>query len=258
MVAKGMEFSPPLKPGRFLKRYKRFFADIEFQGQVITAHVPNTGSMKSCSKPGSPCCFSTSLNKERKLPYTLEMIQAPSGAWVGVNTANPNRLVREALERKLFPWWEGFNEIQAEYKISPESRLDFALSKKSSDRKHFIEAKNVTLVCEVKSGAQVIRQAQFPDAVSERGQKHLQDLMRLVSEGHTAEIVFTIQRNDVDSFAPADSIDPKYGELLRQAIKQGVRVTPVLVEVTPEKIQMTNKLAPLCVDEIGGNILEVL
>lgn len=246
MLAQIMKFTTPLSSGRFLKRYKRFFADIEFEGQIVTAHVANTGSMKTCSEPNSPCYFSTSSNKERKLPYTLEMIQASSGAWVGVNTTIPNRIVREGLDQKLFPWWEGFDEIKAEYKISPESRLDFALTKGSSRENpefiHFIEVKNVTLAIEKEINGTLCRVAQFPDAVSERGQKHLKDLIRLKSEGHSAEIVFTIQRDDVSFFESADQIDPTYGELLREAWRQGVRVTPVIIAVSPQKIEMTRKV----------------
>ena len=232
-----MKFEIPLEQGRFLKRYKRFFADIEWKGQVITAHVPNTGSLKSCSEANSPCLFSVSQNPERKLPYTLEMIQAPTGAWVGVNTANPNKLIKEALHQGHFEWWKNYAEIKPEFKISAESRLDFALSNPNSDKKHFIEVKNVTMVEN--------RIAKFPDAVSERGQKHLRDLMKLKSDGHTAEIVFTIQREDVDSFTTADEIDPQYGELFRKAIKSGVRVTPVVIVMNEKELAVSRKILPI-------------
>src|SRR5262245_17635413 len=107
-----MRFSTKLERGIFRRRYKRFFSDIEFGGGTVIAHVPNTGSMKSCSEPGSACLFSLTDNPERKLKATLEMIQAPSGAWVGVNTATPNKIVREALEAKLFPHWKNIESIK--------------------------------------------------------------------------------------------------------------------------------------------------
>lgn len=232
-----MKFESSLEQGRFLKRYKRFFADIEWNGKTITAHVPNTGSMKSCSEPDSPCLFSISKNLERKLPYTLEMIQTKAGTWVGVNTSQPNKLVKEALQFEHFDWWKGYEEIKPEFKISAESRLDFALLKSGTEKKHFIEVKNVSLVEN--------SIAKFPDAVSERGQKHLRDLMKLKEEGHSVEIVFTIQRSDATQFAPADEIDPEYGRLLRQAIKAGVRVTPVVVLLSSTEMKLSKQLLPV-------------
>lgn len=232
-----MKYDSPLEEGRFLKRYKRFFADIHWQNQTITAHVPNTGSLKSCSEPNSLCLFSISKNPDRKLPYTLEMIQSQSGHWVGVNTTNPNKLIKEALQNQHFKWWSGFDEIKPEFKISKESRLDFALIRKNSDMRHYIEVKNVTLA---ENG-----HAKFPDSVTERGQKHLRDLMNLQSAGHTVEIVFAIQREDVEAFSPADDIDCKYGQLLREAVKQGVRVTPVVISMQRHQLIVSERILPL-------------
>lgn len=242
-----MKYSKKLDEGVFLKRYKRFFADIEWQGQTLVAHVPNTGSMKSVNNPGRPCMFSHSDNPERKLKQTLEMIQAPSGAWVGVNTSTPNTVVRETLEKvvgsaggavaKTWSHWTEFAVVKPEFKISAETRLDFALSKNNSDKKHFIEVKNVTLA-EGKT-------AMFPDAETTRGQKHLQELMNLMSEGHTAEILFTIQRGDCDEFAPADGIDAEYGRLLREAAKKGLRITPLVVDLTPTEALLSDRLLKL-------------
>ncbi|NUN06401.1 MAG: DNA/RNA nuclease SfsA [Bdellovibrio sp.] len=240
-----MKFPRKLQEGIFLKRYKRFFADIEFQGQVVTAHCPNTGSLKSVNHPGQHCLFSESDNPERKLKFTLEMIKSPQGAWVGVNTATPNTIVRETLGRVVghkdvvgtFAHWAEFDEAKAEHKISAETRLDFALKKKNSDKMHFIEVKNVTL--------EENAMAKFPDAVSERGQKHLRELMNLIDQGHTAELVFTIQRNDCGSFAPADDIDPEYGKLLREAYHKGVRITPLVVDLHPEHVELSETILPL-------------
>lgn len=239
-----MKYSKKLHSGIFLKRYKRFFADVEFQGNVVVAHVPNTGSMKGLNVPGQPCLISESTNPERKLKFTLEMIQASTGAWVGVNTATPNSIVREALLSVLgktptgsFAHWGGFDEVKPEYKISAETRLDFALKKAASDKFHFIEVKNVTLA----EG----EQAQFPDAVSERAQKHVRELMALMDQGHSAELIFTVQRNDCKVFSPADHIDPEYGKVLREAVQRGLRVTPLVVNLDAETVELSEILLPL-------------
>lgn len=242
-----MKYSRPLDEGVFLKRYKRFFADIEWKGETLTAHVPNTGSMKSVNNPGALCLFSHSDNPERKLKQTLEMIKAPSGSWVGVNTATPNTIVRETLLGlvgqksgdlpKNWQHWADFDEVKPEYKISAETRLDFALSKKNSDKKHFIEVKNVTLA----EG----KVALFPDAETTRGQKHLQELMDLMDQGHTAEILFTIQRGDCTEFSPADDIDPEYGKLLRKASQKGLKISPFIVDLSPVEAVLSDKVLPV-------------
>lgn len=242
-----MKYNRQLDEGVFLKRYKRFFADIEWKGQTLTAHVPNTGSLKSVNNPGAACMFSHSDNPERKLKQTLEMIQAPSGSWVGVNTATPNTVVRETLlsivgnpnAKVPETWihWMSFDEVKPEFKISAETRLDFALMKKNTDKKHFIEVKNVTLA----EGGK----AMFPDAETTRGQKHLQELMNLMAEGHSAEILFTIQRSDCTEFTPADEIDPEYGRLLREAQKKGLKISPFVVDLSPVEAVLSAKLLPV-------------
>ncbi|MBX2988751.1 MAG: DNA/RNA nuclease SfsA [Bdellovibrionaceae bacterium] len=232
-----MKFASQLENGTFLRRYLRFFADIQWRDQTIKAHVANTGSLKGCNIPQRPCLFSVSDDPKRKLKYSLEMIQVPGGAWVGVNTSIPNKIVKEALEEGRLPHWRGIESIKPEAKISAETRFDFAVQFAGRKTRHYIEVKNVTLAED--------RRAMFPDAVTTRGQKHLRELMRLVEEGHTAELVFTIQRDDVDVFSPADDIDPEYGSLLRHAIEAGVRVTPLLVELSPTEVRLTDRLIPL-------------
>jgi sugar fermentation stimulation protein A len=241
-----MKYGKKLDEGVFLKRYKRFFADIQWQGQILIAHVPNTGSLKSANHPGQPCLFSHCDNPERKLKQTLEMIKAPSGAWVGVNTATPNTIVRETLQSligstqqtpKGWAHWHGYDLVKPEFKISAETRLDFALSKTGSDKKHFIEVKNVTLA----EG----ETAMFPDAETTRGQRHLQELMKLMKDGHTAEILFTIQRGDCTKFAPADLIDKEYGRLLRQALDQGLKITPLIVDLSEHEAVLSDRVLEL-------------
>jgi sugar fermentation stimulation protein A len=227
-----MEFKSPLQEGIFLKRYKRFFADIEWKGEVITAHVANTGSLKTCSEPNSPCLFTVHDDPKRKLKYSLEMIKAPSGSWVGINTSVPNALVKKALTEKILNHWEGWSEVHPEFKINDETRLDFRLS--NGKKHHYIEVKNVTLA---RDG-----HAQFPDAETTRGQKHLKEMMSLMKEGHSAELVFVIQREDCKAFAPAEDIDPAYGKLLREAVKSGMRVTAMTTKLSPSGICLTGEV----------------
>lgn len=239
-----MKFSQPLIKGKFLKRYKRFFADVEINGEVVTAHTPNTGSMKSCLFEGSDCYVSFVDDPKRKLKYTLEMLKTPT-AWVGVHTGHPNKIVKESFENKTIPHWRKFEFIKSEAKINDKTRIDLALWKKQPGlgeikkwsvdllnefNFHFVEVKNVTLAEN--------NIALFPDAVTTRGQKHLEELMQLVEHGHSCEIFFTVQRDDVDTFSPAKEIDPEYARLLKEAKKAGVRVSPYFVDLNNKEIKV--------------------
>ena len=242
-----MQFSQKIIKGQFLKRYKRFFADFILDENTCTAHVPNTGSLKSCSEPGSPCLVSKSDDPNRKLKYTLEAIQAQK-YWVGVNTSWPNKLAVEIFEKKLLDHWKNFDRYQLEVKISDESRIDLLLweSKRATVDKwkqkdfetvlpiHVVEIKNVTL--------RVGNSAQFPDAVTERGQKHIRELVSLLEKGYSTEMLFIVQRDDVEFFQPAYDIDPKYGDLLKEAQQKGVIVTAMGFNVNPEGIVFSKKL----------------
>ncbi|MEM7557360.1 MAG: DNA/RNA nuclease SfsA [Cyanobacteria bacterium P01_A01_bin.84] len=220
----------PLIQGRLVKRYKRFLADIELDtGEVITAHCPNTGPMTGISLPGSLVQVSKSDNPKRKLAYTWEMIQIGS-TWVGTNTAIPNRVVKLALQQKLFPELaERYTTFRSEvaYGKDNKSRIDFLLTGEDDQPSIYVEVKSVTL-----SNANL---ALFPDTVTTRGQKHLRELTDLVPNTKAVMLYF-INRGDCDTFAPSDSCDPKYGELLRQAVAQGVEVLPYRFEITPQGI----------------------
>lgn len=221
---------PDLIPGRLIKRYKRFLADIELvTGEVITAHCPNTGPMTGIYVPDSLVQVSKSNNPQRKLAYTWEMIQLGS-TWVGTNTAMPNRVIKLALEQQLLPELVSkYNNIRSEvaYGKDKKSRIDFLLTGDSSQPAIYLEVKSVTL-----SQANL---ALFPDTVTTRGQKHLRELIDLVPET-TAIMLYFINRSDCDTFAPSDTCDPKYGELLRLAVAQGVIVLPYRFEITPQGI----------------------
>lgn len=227
---------PPLIPGRLIKRYKRFLADIELDdGSLVTAHCPNSGSMMGCNIPGSAVMISRSLNPERKLPYTWELVQA-DGFWVGLNTMLPNRLAEEAITDGTIKELDGYETLRREVPYGNErSRIDILLEGTSG--LCYVEVKNVTLV---ENGT-----ALFPDAVTERGQKHLRELMEVVRNGHRGVILFTVQRGDGNAVSPADRIDPVYGKLLREAVKNGVEAMAWRALVVPEEIRLTEPLAML-------------
>lgn len=227
-----MKFKTRTHEGIFLKRYKRFFADIRLGKDIVVAHVANTGSLKTATEIEAACLLTEADNPERKLRYTLEAVKV-AGHWVGVNTSWPNHLAKEAFEAKVFSHWHKYDELKSEVKLSPETRIDLVLRDTKKDKKHFVEIKNVSMAVD---GC-----AQFPDAVTERGQKHLRELMKLVKEGHSAEILFALQRSDCKVFSPADDIDPEYGRLLREAQKVGVQVTVALIDISPKEIRMTGE-----------------
>lgn len=228
-----MLFPSRLIRGTLVQRYKRFLADVRLpNGDIVTAHCTNTGSMRGCKEPGSAVYLSLSSNKGRKLAYTWEMIQVDR-AWVGINTMHPNRLVAEAVAAGMIPELRGYKTVRREVKVSAHSRLDLCLEKNNGCC--FVEVKNVTL--------SIDRAAAFPDAVSERATKHLKELIRLKRQGHRAALVFVIQRGDCNHFRPADEIDPEYGRWLRRAVKAGVEALPYVAKVTPKGIMLTERIA---------------
>lgn len=209
-----MQWDQPVIISTLKKRYKRFLADILINDELHVAHVPNTGSMTSCWDPDWECLVTESSNPNRKLKFTLEMTH--NGAtWIGVNTANANKLVKEWLQLGELEAFLDYKEITPEKKVGA-SRFDFFLKSHPVHKDCYIEVKNVTLKL---NGI-----AQFPDAVSERGQKHLRELIELKKEGFRCAMVYVVQREDVDSFSPARSIDPLYAKLLEEAISSGVEV----------------------------------
>lgn len=223
---------PRLVEGRLIKRYKRFLADVEFpDGSIVTAHCPNSGSMKGCALPGGRVWLSRSDNQNRKLAYTWELAEA-DGFMIGLNTGLPNKLVREAIENRMVAELQGYETIRPEVPYGEHSRIDLLLE--GSQGRCFVEVKNVTLV---EKG-----RALFPDAVTTRGQKHLQELMRVVREGDRGMIFFTVQRGDGNSVSPADMIDPEYGRLLRLAMANGVEALAYRAEVTTTEIRLIERL----------------
>lgn len=211
-----MRFSKPLIKAQFLGRRKRFFADVELaDGSRVTAHCPNTGSMKNCLVPGSPCWLSEVHSPTAKLPYRLEIVTSEYAGLAGVNTLLANKLVGEALDNNRIPELSGFQERKAEVRYGKEnSRIDWLLE---TPGKCFVEVKNVTLG--LASGNAV-----FPDAVTSRGHKHLRELAHLASEGHRAVLFYCVQLSQVDRVGVARDIDPEYAKALSIALNQGVEV----------------------------------
>lgn len=206
---------PTLIEGTLISRYKRFMADVKLRsGTVVTAHCPNSGSMKSCCEPGRTVYLSRSDRPGRRLAYTWEMIEMPSSL-VGVNTMVPNRLVREAILLGLLPQLGPFEAIRSEVPYGAGSRIDLLLER-GEGRCCYIEVKNCTLI---EDGV-----ALFPDAVTSRGLKHVEELQAMVRTGHDAVAFFLIQRMDSRVFRPADRIDPAYGSALRKAAENGVQI----------------------------------
>lgn len=227
-----MHFPVKLRPATLLRRYKRFLADVRLEnGQELTIHCPNSGSMRSCSEPGSQICYSTSDNPKRKYPHTLEMVYN-GVTWIGVNTSRTNAIVAEALESGRVEELRKFDRLSKEVKTSEGSRLDMMLE--YGEKKTFIEVKNCSLV---EDGC-----ALFPDAVTSRGTKHLLELARLVSAGHAGVIFFLVQRFDGDRFSPAAAIDPLYARTLSEVVQGGVNILVYQAQVTPESIEVVRRL----------------
>ena len=224
---------PKLVRGTLVKRYKRFLADVRLDnGKIVTAHCPNTGSMTGCSESGQPVYLSRHDNPKRKLKYTWELIEMPTSL-VGVNTLVPNRLVFLSAAAGLISELAGYETVEREVKVGNNSRLDLRLSNGEKDR-CYVEIKNCTLV---ENGV-----ARFPDAVTTRGLKHLNELENLIDSGCRCVMFYFIQRMDAGVFEPADQIDPDYGKGLRRAINRGVEILIYDVAIDLAGIKLNRKI----------------
>ena len=233
-----MRFDKPLLEGVLIRRYKRFLADVELDdGRQLTVHCPNSGAMTTCSEPGSRVVISDSENPKRKLRHTLEMIRS-GRAWVGVNTMNPNRAVEGFVRRGRLPELRGYDEVRREVKYGVEgrSRIDLLLSCADGSRPPcYVEVKNSTL----RRGDH----AAFPDAVTERGRKHLRELQAEVESGRRAVLFFFVGRADVSRWRPADEVDPAYGTTLREAVASGVELLAYGMRFSRRGIALRQRLA---------------
>ena len=235
-----MILTPPLQQGVFLRRYKRFLADItSASGEPITIHCPNTGSMRGCLEPASPCWYSTSANPKRKLAATWEIATTPLGHLAGINTGRANALVGEAIKAGLIPQLTGWQDLTAEVRYGEEnSRADWCLS--LAGQRCFVEVKNVTLLEPELAGAEGC--GHFPDAVSERGSKHLRELIRMVEQGERALLVYCVQHSGINAVAPAAHIDPTYAKWCARAKEAGVEFVALKAQLSATEILLTHQL----------------
>lgn len=226
-----MKFDQPLVHGKLIKRYKRFLADVILDdGREVTAHCTNSGTMKSCLEEGAEVYLTPVNDPKRRTRFTWEMIRI-GGNWVGINTSNPNALAFEWVQSGQIPGLEGLTGLRREVKWE-DSRFD--LYGEGMEGPCFVEVKNVTM----KEGERAL----FPDAVTERGRKHLKTLVRVKQTGIRAVMLYVVQRMDVSLFSIARDIDPDYGEALDEAIRQGVEVMVAQARVTPEAIYLQSML----------------
>ena len=248
-----MIFDSPLLFGTLIRRYNRFFAEVELEKEslssltsqvsglsassliphtssLIVAHCPNTGSMKGVNVPGERVAVSYHPDPARKMHFCWQMIHL-DGDWVGINTMIPNRITAEAFDAKLIPSFRRYSCYRKEVPFGGDSRIDFALGK---DERCLVEVKNVTLV---EQGL-----AKFPDCVSERATKHMIRLMQNIQQGGKSSVLFVIQHHAANAFAPADDLDPVYGQTLRKAVAKGVKLEAWKAKVTPEEIRLAEKV----------------
>lgn len=217
-----IHFPIKLVHGRLIERYKRFLADVKLDnGDIVTAHCTNSGSMKTCLETGAEVYLSPVNDPNRKTKFTWEMIQI-DGSWVGINTAMPNMLALEYVKNDVIPGLQGYKNVKREVTFG-DSRFD--IFAENDIEKCFIEVKNVTL----KDG----NYARFPDAKTTRGQKHLETLIKVKENGMRAVMLYVIQRTDVSIFGPAWDIDPQYSTILKKAYNAGVEIIPFQVKVSP-------------------------
>ncbi len=225
-----MIFSTPLQKGRLIKRYKRFLADIELDsGKLITAHCPNPGAMQGLDSPDTPVWVSESPNPSRKLPFTWEMAEV-EGVYVGMNTSHPNGLVCEALQAGGIFDLQGYTTLRREVAYGKNSRIDILLDPPLT----YVEVKNVHL----KRG----KNAAFPSSPTVRGAKHMRELAEMVQLGHSAYVIYVVQRNDCEAFELAHDIDPLYGREATLAFEKGVKPLVYACDVSPKGITLAHSL----------------
>ena len=227
-----MIFENPLLSGQLIKRYKRFFVDIKIKNRIITAHCANSGSMMGLLNENNKVWITEAINKKRKLKYTLQIIEE-NGSKVGVNTHLTNKIVAHALENNLIKNFSKNVKVKSEQVFGEHTRFDFFLDDKKT--KSFLEVKSVTL----KRKAKV---AEFPDSITTRGTKHLNELINARKQGFDAYLLFVIQRNDCEKFKIADDIDPIYAKTLIKAVKNNVKILCYDCKFSSKGIVLNNKI----------------
>ncbi len=224
-------FDIPLTRATLVKRYKRFLADVTLpDGEEVVAHCANSGSMMGLCAPGATVWLSPNQNPKAKLDWRWELVEV-NDTLVGINTARPNRIVENAINAGEIPELTGYGALRREVKYGENSRIDLLLAEPELC---YVEVKNVTLRRD--------EMAEFPDAVTARGTKHLRELANMVREGHRAVMFYLVQRGDCDAFTLARDIDPAYGEALAEAMAAGVEALCYACEVTTSAVRIARKL----------------
>jgi len=227
-----MKFKERLLQGTLIKRYKRFFVDIKYQNKTVTAHCPNSGSMMGLLNAGNKVWFSKSDNPKRKLKYTLQIIEI-NNKMVGINTHLTNKIILESLKEKKIKNLINFTNIKPEVNFSNNTRFDFLIYR--DKKKCFMEVKNVTLVRE--NGI-----AEFPDAITSRGTKHLKELINAKKKGYESYILYLVQREDCKSFKIAKDIDEEYKINYKKAQKNGVKILCYDCKLSNEEIKINKQI----------------
>ena len=227
-----MNFDNKLIPGLLIKRYKRFFVDVRVNNQILTVHCPNTGSMHGLLDQGNKVWISKSNNPKRKLKYTLEIIEVKKTK-VGINTHSTNKIVHHALKNNLIKELKNSIEIKPETKFGKNTRFDFLIINK--DFKAFVEVKNVTL-------SRNKKKAEFPDAVTSRGLKHINELINASKKGYKIFILYLVQREDCNHFSIAKDIDADYAKTLTKAVKNNLNVLCYDCKFSSKGIKLNKKI----------------
>ncbi len=227
-----MIFKEKLISGEFIKRYKRFFADVKIGKNIVTSHCPNTGSMMGILKKGNKVWLSKSTNPKRKLKYTLQIIEHQKSK-VGINTHLTNKIVFDALISKSIQNFKNFKHIKREVKFGLNTRFDFLIIEKT--KKTFIEVKNVTL-------SRQKSLAEFPDAVTARGLKHISELLNAKQQGYEIYLLYVIQRDDCNKFKIASDIDPEYNKSLVKAVKKKLNILCYDCKFSSKGIKLNRKI----------------
>ena len=231
-----MRFQTPLVPARLVRRYKRFLADVvlDADGREVVAHCPNPGAMLGLADPGMRVWLEPNDDPRKKLEFGWRLVELPGGHMAGIDTAVPNRVVREALEARAIPALADYGTVRPEVRYGRNSRVDFLLSEPGL-RDAYVEVKNAHL-------SRVPGLAEFPDCVTERGAKHLGDLAAMVAEGHRAVMLYLVQRTDCAAFDLARDLDPAYGVAFGKARASGVEAICHGTRITREGVELTGTL----------------
>ena len=227
-----MNFENPLISGLLIKRYKRFFADVKVKNETLIVHCPNTGSMMGLVNQNNKVWITKAVNKKRKLKYTLQIIEE-NGSKVGINTHFTNKIIAHALQNNLIKNFKKTIKIKSEQLFGKNTRFDFYLE--DGNVRSFLEVKNVTL-------KRKNRIAEFPDSVTSRGTKHLNELVNATKKGFKAYLLFLVQRDDCDKFEIAKDIDPIYSKTLIKAVKNNVKILCYDCKFSSKGIVLNNKI----------------